>query len=84
MPTTSWRWSRRHRACLDVPRVLKLAHGIDELPSFVVGCGMVSPMSCFFEVQEVERVTVLRDQSTGVRTGGMRECRDRLRRASLH
>ena len=40
---------------------------------------------CFFEeVHEAERVSVRRDQSTGLRTGGMRECRDHLTLASLH
>ena len=57
---------------------------IDELASLVVGCGMVS-LSCFFEeVHDVERFTVMRDQSTGVRTGGMRECQDHRRLVSLH
>ena len=32
----------------------------------------------FEEVHDVERATEMRDQSTGVRTGGMRECRDHL------
>ena len=42
-------------------------------------------LSCFFEeVHEVERVSVMRDQSTGVRTGGMRECPDHRRLVSLH
>ena len=65
----------------------------------LVGYGMVSLMvgtegteqcvltirSCFFEeVHEAERVSVRRDQSTGVRTGGVLECRDHGRLVSLH
>ena len=46
-------------------REVKLASGIDESASVVVDNGMV-------------RVTDMRDLSTGVRTGGMRECWDHL------
>ena len=67
MPTTPWRfahcswWSRRHRgACLDVPRVSKFAHWIDELASFVVGCGMVSLMQ-----QAMVKVTKENDEPHG-------------------
>ena len=47
-------------------------NGIDESAWAVVGYGKISLMS------EVERVTEMRVLSTGVRTGGMRECRDHL------
>ena len=54
-------------------REAKLANGNRrESASVVVGYGKRSLM------RKVERVTEMRDPGTGVRTGGMRECRDHL------
>ena len=53
-------------------REVKLANGIDESASVVVGHGKISLM------RKVERVTEMRDPCHGARTGGVRECRDHL------